>query len=40
MEVTSEGIVLRELAPGVTIEEIQSKTEAKLIIPEKVITME
>jgi 3-oxoacid CoA-transferase B subunit len=40
MEVTIKGIVLRELAPGVTIEEIQSKTEAKLIIPEKIITME
>lgn len=32
MEVTAEGIVLKELAPGVTVEEIQSKTEAKLII--------
>jgi acetate CoA/acetoacetate CoA-transferase beta subunit len=40
MEVTIKGIVLRELAPGVTIEEIQSKTEAKLIIPEKIIAME
>ncbi len=32
MEVTKEGIVLTELAPGVTVEEIQRKTEAKLII--------
>ncbi len=32
MEVTKEGIVLKEIAPGVTVEEIQSKTEAKLII--------
>jgi len=39
MEVTPAGIVLRELAPGVTIEEIQSKTEAKLIIPEVVGSM-
>lgn len=39
MEVTTEGIVLKELAPGVTIEEIQSKTEATLIIPENVGSM-
>lgn len=32
MEVTSEGIVLKELAPGVTVEDIQVKTEATLII--------
>ena len=36
MEVTKEGIVLREHAPGVTIEEIQSKTEAELIIPNEI----
>jgi acyl CoA:acetate/3-ketoacid CoA transferase beta subunit len=36
---TKEGIVLRELAPGVTVEEIQSKTEAALIIPAHVGTM-
>lgn len=30
MEVTPEGLKLIELAPGVTIEEIQSKTLAKL----------
>lgn len=40
MEVTPEGLVLRELAPGVTVEEIQSKTEAKLIIPEDIKPME
>lgn len=40
MEVTKEGIVLRELAPGVTAEDIQSKTEATLIIPEKIGVME
>ncbi len=39
MEMTKEGIVLRELAEGVTAEEIQSKTEATLIIPEHVGTM-
>lgn len=40
MEVTKNGIVLRELAPGVTIEEIQSKTQAKLIIPDNIGCME
>ncbi len=40
MEVTEEGIVLRELAPGVTVEEIQAKTQATLIIPDTVQTME
>ena len=39
MERTQDGIVLRELAPGVTVEEIQSKTQAKLIIPDKIGTM-
>jgi len=36
MEVTSEGIVVKELAQGVTAEEIQAKTEAVLIIPENI----
>ncbi|MCL2391818.1 MAG: 3-oxoacid CoA-transferase subunit B [Oscillospiraceae bacterium] len=36
MDITPEGVVLRELAPDVTIEEIQSKTGAKLIIPDNV----
>ena len=39
MEMTKEGIVLIELAPGVTVEEIQAKTEAVLIIPDHVGTM-
>ena len=39
MEMTDEGIVLRELASGVTAEDIQSKTEAVLIIPENIGTM-
>lgn len=39
MEVTDQGIVLKELAPGVTVEEIQSKTEAVLIIPEQIGVM-
>lgn len=39
MEMTKDGIVLRELAPGVTVDDIQSKTEATLIIPEHIGTM-
>jgi 3-oxoacid CoA-transferase B subunit len=39
MEMTKDGIVLRELAAGVTVEDIQSKTEATLIIPDKIGTM-
>ncbi|MFD2171031.1 CoA transferase subunit B [Tumebacillus lipolyticus] len=33
LDVTEEGLVLREVAPGHTVEEIQSKTEPTLIIP-------
>jgi len=40
MEVTENGLILRELAPGVTVEEIQSKTEATLIIPDIIGAME
>ena len=39
MEVTKEGLVLKEVAPGVTIDEIVSKTDADLIIPENVAEM-
>ena len=35
MEITEKGIVLRELAKGVTVDDIQSKTQAKLILPDK-----
>lgn len=33
MEVTPAGLELRELAPGVTVEEVQAQTGAKLLIP-------
>ncbi len=36
---TEEGPVLLEIAPGTTVEEVVSKTGAKLIIPEKVGVM-
>ena len=34
IKVTPEGLLLQELAPDVTVEEVQSKTGAKLILPE------
>ena len=39
MEMTKEGIVLRELAPDVTVDDIQAKTEATLIIPDEIGSM-
>lgn len=33
MEVTSEGLVVREIAPGISVEELKEKTDADLIIP-------
>lgn len=40
MEVTNEGLVLREIHKDSSIEEIQSLTEAKLIIPDDIKTMD
>jgi len=39
IEVTDDGLVLKEVAPGVTVEEVIEKTEAKLIIPASVPVM-
>ncbi|MCD8145613.1 MAG: 3-oxoacid CoA-transferase subunit B [Oscillospiraceae bacterium] len=36
IKITAEGAVLLETAPGVTVDEVVSKTDAKLIIPETV----
>lgn len=36
LHVTPAGLVLEEVAPGVAVEEVVAKTEADLIIPEKV----
>lgn len=36
IKVTPEGLLLLELAPGVTVEEVQSKTAARLILPETI----
>ena len=40
MDITPEGFVLKERAPGVSIEEIKSKTFGRLVIPENVAEME
>lgn len=36
---TQDGLVLEELAPGVTVEDVLAKTEADLIIPEQIGSM-
>ncbi|SKA19991.1 3-oxoacid CoA-transferase subunit B [Sediminibacterium ginsengisoli] len=40
LDVTPEGFVLLERAPGVTVEEIQAKTAGRLIVPDHVPEME
>lgn len=39
MEVTSNGLVLKEVAPGTSVEDVLQHTEAELIVPENVPTM-
>ncbi len=39
IEPTDEGLVLREVAPGVTVEQVIAATEARLLIPPTVPTM-
>jgi acetate CoA/acetoacetate CoA-transferase beta subunit len=39
MEITKEGIVLKEIHPEFTVEEVQAQTEAKLIIASDLIPM-
>lgn len=39
IEVTDKGLVLKEVAPGVTIDDVIAKTEASLIIPPNVPEM-
>ena len=34
LDVTPDGLVLRQLAPGVEIAEVQEKTEPELLVPE------
>ena len=39
MEKTPEGLVLKEVAPGVTVEDVKAKTEAEIVVPDKVVPM-
>jgi len=39
LDITPEGFVLRERAPGVSVEEIIAKTAGKLIVPDFVPEM-
>ena len=39
IDVTAEGLVLRELAPGISAREIQEKTEPRLLIPSDIFEM-
>ncbi len=39
LDVTAEGLVLRELAPGVSAREVQDKTEPTLKVPHDVVEM-
>ncbi|MGP8312806.1 3-oxoacid CoA-transferase subunit B [Enterocloster aldenensis] len=36
MEVTEQGIVLKEVAEGLTVQDVQKATDARLIIPERI----
>ncbi len=40
MEVTEDGLVLKEINPEYSVEEVQAATEAELIIPEDLKKME
>ena len=39
LDVTGEGLVLRELAPGVTVEELRAKTGPAVLVPDEPATM-
>jgi len=39
LDVTDDGLLLRELAPGITAEDVQAKTEPKIIVPDDVRTL-
>ena len=39
IEVTPNGLVLRELAPGMTVDEVRKMTEAELLVPETPLPM-
>jgi 3-oxoacid CoA-transferase subunit B len=39
LDITQDGLVLRELAPGITVEQVQKLTEPKLIVSPQLKTM-
>jgi acetate CoA/acetoacetate CoA-transferase beta subunit len=39
MEITARGLVLTEIAPGFTAEEVQAATDARLIVSDNLLTM-
>jgi 3-oxoacid CoA-transferase subunit B len=39
IDVTADGLVLREIAPGVTVDEVRKATGAELLVPEEPATM-
>lgn len=39
IEVTKDGLVLREVAPGITVSEVVARTSARLIVPDNVKEM-
>jgi acetate CoA/acetoacetate CoA-transferase beta subunit len=40
IEPTAEGLLLREIAPGVSVQDVLAQTEARLIVPDNVPRME
>lgn len=40
MDITKDGIILTEIAPGLTVEDVQAATDARLIIPDNMEVME
>jgi 3-oxoacid CoA-transferase B subunit len=40
IQVTPEGLLLKEVAPGVSVEDVRAATEARLIVPDDVPEMD
>jgi acetate CoA/acetoacetate CoA-transferase beta subunit len=39
LEITKEGLVLKEIAPGVEVQDVIAQTEADIIVPDNIITI-